>query len=72
MKTVNIRVIPNSKKTRILTEKSFLKIYIKEPAVDGKANKALVEILSDYFQVKKSDISIVKGIKSRQKIIKIN
>lgn len=38
----------------------------------GKANEKLVELLSDFFNVPKSKIEIIKGQVSREKQIKIN
>ena len=49
MQVVNIKVIPNSKKVKILREKEFLKVYLKEQPIEGKANKALLDILSEYL-----------------------
>jgi len=71
MKKVFIKVVPNAKKNRIVEELSRLKVYVTAPAVDGKANKALIESLADHFGIKKKDISILFGEKSRDKIIGI-
>ena len=70
--TFDIKVIPNAKKNVVKKEESIFKVYVTASAVDGKANKALVEILSEHFQVKKSQIEIIKGLKSRIKTIIIN
>jgi len=72
MQVVNIKVIPNSKKVKILREKEFLKVYLKEQPIEGKANKALLDILSEYFKVKKADIEIIRGKNSRNKAVKIS
>ena len=69
---LDIKVIPNAKKHLIKEGESVLKVYLAAPAVDGKANKALVEVLSEHFQVRKSQIEIIKGLKSRIKTIIIN
>ena len=44
-------------------------MYIKEPAILGNANKALINFLSDRFQVKKSAIEIRKGLSHKSKIL---
>jgi uncharacterized protein len=69
---LSIRVIPNSKKPEItkLSEDSY-RIKIDAPAVDGKANARLLELLADYLGIRKSSLSIVKGIRNRDKVIKI-
>ena len=46
-------------------------IYLKAPAVDGKANRALKEFLSETFSIPKEDIQIIKGLKSPLKTINI-
>lgn len=48
-----------------------LKIRIKAPAVDGKANTALIDFLSDEFAVTKNQIKIEQGELGRQKTIRI-
>jgi uncharacterized protein (TIGR00251 family) len=50
----------------------FLKIYLTSVPVQGKANKELVKLLSQELGISKSRISIIKGEKSKEKIIEIN
>lgn len=50
----------------------FLKIYLTSVPVQGKANKELVKLLSKELGIGKSRISIIKGEKSKEKIIEIN
>ncbi len=49
-----------------------VRVYLRAPAQDGKANKALIEFLAEYYQVSKTSIEVIKGLKSRMKTIKIN
>ncbi len=72
MKVINIRVIPNAKKNDVSAEEGKLKVRVKAPAVGGKANKAMIEVLAEFFNVKKSDIRIIKGEKSREKVIEVD
>jgi len=39
------------------------------PAVDGKANETLIKFLAGHYGVRKNQIEITKGLKSRHKII---
>ena len=48
-----------------------VRIKVKAPAVDGKANKAIIEYLSEITDVQKSKIKILNGEKSSQKTISI-
>ena len=43
---LNIKVIPNSKQEKVIQEEQRLKVYVKSPALEGKANKALIELLA--------------------------
>jgi uncharacterized protein (TIGR00251 family) len=70
---ISVTVVPNSKKFEVVKiDEGNYKIRVDAPAIGGKANKRLVEILSVYFSVNKSSISIKRGIKSRKKTIQIN
>lgn len=68
---IEVKVVPSAKRLMVKEEADCLKVYLTAPAVDGKANKALVECLSDYLGVKKKDVLIIKGLKSRYKTISI-
>lgn len=69
---VNVLVHPNSKKPRV--EKDILgqlNVYVSAPPIAGKANKATVEALSVYFKVRKTDITLISGQKSKLKLFEI-
>ncbi len=72
MKLFNIKVLPNSKKNEIVAEGDRLIVRVKAPAVGGKANKATINALAEYFKVKKNKIRIIKGQKTRKKVIEID
>lgn len=68
---LKVRVIPRAKKNAIREEAEITKIYLTAPPVKGKANKALIKFLSGHYKVKKRNISIIKGEKSRNKLVEI-
>ena len=70
--TMDVKVIPNARKNAIKKEHNGWKIHLASPAIDGKANKALIAFLAEHFCLRKSDIHIIKGLKSRNKTININ
>lgn len=45
--------------------------YVREPPIENKANKALIKLLSGHFGVSKSQVIILSGAKSKQKIVEI-
>lgn len=68
---VIIRVKPNSHQEKIeKTENGYL-IFVKEPPVDNRANQAVIKVLANYFKTPKSRISILSGLKSKQKVIEM-
>ena len=71
-KIIEVKAIPNSIRPAIVKHGKKLKVKIDAPAEKGKANERLIEILSDYFKVKKSKIRILKGFKSSNKILEID
>jgi len=64
-----IKVSANAKADLIDFCDETIKIKIKAPAVDGKANKALIQYLSKLTGISKSKIKIVNGEKSSIKTI---
>ncbi len=67
-----VRVIPNAKENRVERERNGLRVYVKAKPVKGEANKAVTEVLARYFGVRKSQIRIVKGLLSREKVVEIS
>ena len=69
---LNIRVIPGSSKNLVRKENGKFKVYLTKPAKDGLANSQLVDLLSEYFGIKKYQIKIIQGQKTRDKLVEIN
>ena len=69
---LNIRVILKAGKNLIKEDKGILKAHLTKPAHEGLANKQLIELLSVYLTIKKCQIKIIKGDKSRNKTIGID
>ena len=72
-KEIEIKVIPNSKEEAVIepeaeAELKTLIVRVKEPPIKGKANKAVVKLLSRYFNAR---VRIVSGTNSRRKIVAI-
>ena len=70
---IEIYVLPNSSKNEVVGKyNQMLKIKIKAPAENSKANNALKKVLSEYLGVKEGDVSILKGLLSRHKTVLIS
>lgn len=69
---ISVKAKPNSKEEKIeqLSNNQFI-VKIKAPAREGKANSAIIKLLSKYFDIPKSMIIISKGKLCGNKIIDI-
>lgn len=71
--TIRVRVLPRTSKNQIVgIDGGVFKVKLTAPAVEGKANKALVQFLAKKLGLPKRDIEIVSGERSREKSLKIN
>jgi len=69
---IEVKVIPDSDKNELAKEDSKVKIRVKASAEKGKANQAVIKLLSKYYNISKSSIKIIKGKRKRNKLIKID
>jgi uncharacterized protein (TIGR00251 family) len=69
---IAVRVQPGAKKNAVTGKREDAwKIALQAPAIEGRANRACVDYLANLLGVKRSEISILKGEKIRDKIIEI-
>jgi uncharacterized protein (TIGR00251 family) len=66
-------VKPNAKEDRVeaLGPNQFA-VRVKAPAVEGRANEAVVALLARHFRVPKSAVTIRAGARSRRKMVEIS
>lgn len=70
---ISIKVIPRSSQSKIqIQPDGSLKVKLKNSPVDGRANDELIRILAEYYQVSKSQIAIVKGSRSKNKVAEVD
>jgi uncharacterized protein (TIGR00251 family) len=72
---VSVFVKPGSKKGPLIElseQGEELVVFLKNRAVDGAANKELVEQLAKHFGVAKSRVSILRGHTSRNKLVEVD
>ncbi|MEK7075567.1 MAG: DUF167 domain-containing protein [Patescibacteria group bacterium] len=69
---LKVKAHPKSKK-RMLKKISNteVEVWIHEEPIEGKANKAIIELLSEELEIPKSLISIKSGSASKQKSFEI-
>ena len=67
---LEVKVIPGARKNLLKEEEGGrVKVYLTAPPVDGKANAALVDFLAAHYKISPARIEIIKGLKSRHKVI---
>ena len=69
---IRVHVTPNAREARVVkVSNDYFEVRVDERAVDGRANKRLLEILAEHFKIQKSRISILKGTKTRNKLVQV-
>ena len=68
---VEVSVKTSAKNSFIQKKENIYHVSIKSKAVNNAANLELIDILSKYFNVSKSSVKILRGIKSKRKLIEI-
>jgi uncharacterized protein (TIGR00251 family) len=70
---IRIKLLPKSSRNQVVgREGDHFKVKVTAPPVEGKANKALIDLLAKKLGVPKSHIEIISGKSSRLKSIRID
>ena len=70
---VVVRVKPGSSKGPLVeSDDEGLVMYVREKAIDGGANEAVIKLLAEHFDVPKSRVRVVRGHTARIKQIEID
>ena len=70
--TFDIQVIPHASRAEIVgVQDGALKIKVTVPPVEGAANEACIKLLAKELGLKKSQLEIASGAKSRKKTIMV-
>jgi uncharacterized protein (TIGR00251 family) len=65
---INVRAQPGARRNGIVGEQAeALKVAVSAPPEKGRANEAIVEVLADALQVKRSQIELIGGGSSKSK-----
>ncbi len=69
---ITVYVTPNASEARVVkVSQDYFEVKVDERAVSGRANKRLVEILAEHFKIPKSRLTILRGTKSRNKLVQV-
>ena len=73
MAILRVHVVPNAKADRVAGEYGgAVKIKLRAPAVEGKANTALIRFLAGQLDLPRHAIVLERGHRSHDKVIRIN
>jgi len=68
--TIHIHAQPGARRTEVVgLHGDCVKIRLASPPVDGKANACLIEFLARRLRVKRSQVTITRGLSSRSKTV---
>ncbi|PIV84434.1 MAG: YggU family protein [Nitrospirae bacterium CG17_big_fil_post_rev_8_21_14_2_50_50_9] len=70
--TLKVRVQPGASRDEIIgVVEGALRIRLTSPPVEGAANKRCIRFLSKKLRIAQSRISILRGERSREKILRV-
>ena len=73
MAALRVHVVPNAKIDQVVGEHGgAIKIKLRAPAVESKANSALIGFLAERLNVPARTIVLLRGKKSRDKLVRID
>ena len=69
---IKVRLQPGARKQEVLGySQGVLRVRVTAPPVGGKANTALVDFLARLFKTRSSQVSILRGSRSRDKLLRV-
>ena len=71
---ISVHIKPNSRHREevVKNDDETLTVYTKAPAIEGRANAAVIKLLAKYFKVAPSKVKLVRGATSKYKIFEID
>lgn len=73
VKKIAVTVKANARQEAVekISEENFV-LRVKAPAKENKANQAVIKVLSEFFDLPKSRITIKQGLTCRNKVVWID
>ena len=68
---IQVKVKPNSKTDEVSREEDSFIVKVKQPPKEGKANQAVIKLLAEHFSVPQSQVRILSGFRSSNKVIEV-
>ena len=73
MLKISVKVKPQAKEDKVtkIGLDNYV-VWVRAKTIEGKANQAVIKILSEYFDIAKSKVVLIKGKRARDKIFMVN
>lgn len=68
---IRVKTKPNSRTEELSQGGDSFIVKVKEPPREGKANQAVIKLLAQHFGVPQSQVRIISGLRSRNKVIEV-
>jgi len=68
---IQVNVKPNSRTEEVSQEGDSFVVNVKESPKEGRANQAVIKLLAHHFGVPQSQVRILSGFRSRNKVIEV-
>ncbi|MEO8361043.1 MAG: DUF167 domain-containing protein [Vicinamibacteria bacterium] len=68
---IRVRVHPGAKRSKFEMRDGEMHIWVLAPAIDGKANAAVVQALAHFYRVPRTTVRLVSGEASRSKSFEV-
>jgi uncharacterized protein (TIGR00251 family) len=70
---LSLRVQPGAKRSALLARlaSGTYKVAVAAPPIEGRANEAVVELVSELLGIKRKQVTVARGSSSRSKLIEV-
>jgi uncharacterized protein len=69
---VAVRVHPRASRARVQWDGTTLAVWVTAPAVEGAANRAVMEAVAAWAGVRPQAVRLVSGERSRTKLVEVD
>ena len=68
---IQVKVKPNSKVEEVSQEGDSFIVKVKAPPKEGRANRAVIRLLAEHFEVPQGQVRILSGFRSKNKVAEV-
>ncbi|TSC77395.1 MAG: hypothetical protein G01um101433_625 [Parcubacteria group bacterium Gr01-1014_33] len=69
---ISVKVKPNAREKKVeQSGANSFRVSVRAVSKEGKANQEVIELMSEYFDIPRSRVRIIRGYAAKEKIIEI-